>query len=301
MRMLALGAALFLGQSILAEPPLREAGYARLGPIVPTFDRGYVFQPLESPRAAVMVQRPDGAVLFTTRVEVPGTTGVSVWNGAADSDGVLAVGAAYRTEGDRHGGGIAYFDHTGKQARFVDTSPYVPTHLSFGADHSLWTLGYVWGWNRKAAGDYRIVRRYSAEGKETGAFLPRSVFPPGLEPGMGPLGSWSLRVVHDRVGALLVYGDISKNKEWVELDLNGELLGRWKLGKYTGLAFTDSAHLYRYLWKGHEAGLEMFDRDAGKFREIEFTPPANAALLGAEGNDLVYQAADRLIWVRAPQ
>jgi antitoxin PrlF len=72
-----------------------------------------------------------------------------------------------------------------------------------------------------------IVRHFSADGKELKAYLPRSSFPPCLEPGAdGP--EVHIEVTNDRLGIRGYSGKTSANAEWVELDLSGNLLGRYR-------------------------------------------------------------------------
>jgi hypothetical protein len=73
--------------------------------------------------------------------------------------------------------------------------------------------------------DYKVVRQFSSEGKELNAYLARSTFPPGLEPGTASPGV-RIEVTTDRVGILANSGKSSLNQEWVELDLNGNVIQR---------------------------------------------------------------------------
>src|ERR1700674_3247397 len=104
-------------------------------------------------------------------------------------------------------------------------------HLSFG-DHSLWAFGWQrdadreWGFVAK---DYQSVRKYSMDGKEIGTYLPRSLFPPGLPPGIEGWQERRITITSDRAGMEATSGTLGSQREWVELGLNGEVLGRWKL------------------------------------------------------------------------
>ena len=96
-------------------------------------------------------------------------------------------------------------------------------------------------------GDHPIIRHYTREGKPLGAFVSRSIFPPGLSPGGSHIGLWHIRAARDRIGAVVRPGQSSGNPEWIEVDLAGKLLGRWKLGTRPagGWAYTESGNLLR--------------------------------------------------------
>ena len=124
-------------------------------------------------------------------------------------------------------GGIDFRDSSGTLTRTIKTGRYVPAHISFAEDHSLWSFGYqldAADASRPDQKGYMTVRKYLANGNEAGAYLPRSLFPPGLEPAdAGWQRSSSITVAHDRVGLWATSGESGDQTEWVELDLNGNL------------------------------------------------------------------------------
>ena len=287
----------------------REVIYTLISNVVPTLDKGYLIEYPGVPSADVTLVRPDGTLAYTARVVPPDGAGVIVGNGAVDRDGTLAVGVGYEGP-DGFAGGIAWFDSGGKQIRFVSTGRYVPSQLSFGADRSLWAIGG----QRDAvlrhhadSQDYMIFRKYSPEGKEVGAYLPRSAFPRGLEPGSCGHGSWHLRVAKDRVGALMRSGKTSLNPEWVELDLSGNLIGRWNVDSLTrlqGEAFTESGNLYALVCQEDNFTLRVLNRKTGGFDAVDFDVPSGLGfLLGADGDNLVFhfQTPGRFRWVATTQ
>jgi hypothetical protein len=130
---------------------------------------------------------------------------------------------------------------SGKLVRSIDSGLYVPAHLSFGQDRSWWAFG----WQNDEA------RWSTIDGKETGAYLPKSLFESGLPPGMDEWQRRRITVTTDRAGVEAVTGNIGNQREWVELDLNGNLKGRWKLdpqNQFPGVVFTsdDQAYVHRY-------------------------------------------------------
>jgi hypothetical protein len=103
--------------------------------------------------------------------------------------------------------GIDIRDFYGNVVRAIDTGTYIPAHLSFGEDHSLWSVG----WQRRAS--TATLREFAR----------------GLEPGSEEWQERRITVTSDRAGIEAISGNVSNQREWVELDLNGVLKGRWKL------------------------------------------------------------------------
>jgi hypothetical protein len=216
---------------------------------------------------------------------------------AADTDGALAI--AWRTETT---GGIDLFDASGVLMRTIQTGRYRPTRLSFAEDHSLWTLGY----QTRAAhpemwddSDYMIVRKFLPGGQQAGAYLPRSLFPHGLPPGEEPW-QWSncITVAHDRVGLWVISGMNSDKTEWVELDLDGNLTGRWRLDPFSyelRVAFTSDGHVFVQHANldpqshGVTYSLLTLDRTSSTWQPVQSAP--GGRLVSADGDALIF--ADR--------
>ena len=263
---------------------------------VPTFDQGYLLFNL--PRNnSVEVWGPDGLLRFFAAAENP--PGASVMSLAVDSDGSVAAAVGFSGP-QGFGGGLAYFDASGKQTRFVETGKYMPAHVSFDRNHSLWTFG----WQRDSSGDYEdrsnymMFRKFSPDGSEIGRYAPRSSLPEKSAPGGTSLGQLRLRVADDRVGAL------SENRVWIELGLDGRLIGKWPLGRdlQGGLAFTSDARLCRQTPGKTVPGIECLNRSTGGWKDAG-DAPVTGLLVGAQGDELVFSRDDgvvRLYWVKVP-
>ena len=103
------------------------------------------------------------------------------------------------------------------------------------------------------------MRKYSTDGKLVGAYLSRSLFPPGLPPGLDGWQTRRITVTHDRVGVEAVSGNVSNQREWVELDLQGNLMGRWRwdpFDQFPGVALTSDNQASR----GSESHMVIRDR-----------------------------------------
>jgi hypothetical protein len=270
---------------------------------VPTFDQGYLL--FEVRTGGFEVFGPDGVLRFFAVVENP--AGARVISLAADSDGSIAAGLAYPGP-QGSSGGIAYFDPAGKQTRFVDTGEYRPAHVCFDRDHSLWTFGeqLASSGDREEPSDYMMFRKYSVNGNEAGRYGPRSILPlRGLTPGGASIGPWRLRVADDRVGALAESGHSAlANQVWIELGLDGHLIGKWALGRdlMGGFAFTSDARLCRQTRGKPMPGIECLDRDTSVWKNAG-DAPVSGILLGAQGDELVFsddKGVIRLYWVKVP-
>jgi hypothetical protein len=124
-------AATFCNAVFAAQP--REVYYqGLLTPlnIAPTFDKGYLFV-YDSFKIDAFA--PDGSPLYSVSAHVPGAKIVNIDNAAADTDGTMAGAVDYSRDGTSRteGGGIVLFDRSGKQIRFFDTGPYLPTQVCF--------------------------------------------------------------------------------------------------------------------------------------------------------------------------
>lgn len=265
--------------------PIRGIWFPSISQRAPGFYNGYLFWC--EPHNVLTLYAPDGDRVSVV-IEGRGHGYDSVQTVAIDSDGNLAVGWS-----DRPDNGIEIRDMSGNMIRPIDTGRFVPAHLSFGVDHSLW----VFGWQRNAidpaypAKDYLAVRNYSLDGKEIRAYLSRSSFPSGMEPGdYGP--ERRITVTSDRIGIEALSGRDSGQREWVELDLNGNLIGRWRLDRsyrFPGVVFTadNQAYVHRNDEGTKTVQVLRLNRDKGQW-ELVKSPAPNAALYGSDGDKLVF-------------
>jgi hypothetical protein len=98
-------------------------------------------------------------------------------------------------------------------------------------------------------------------------------------------------VANDRIGILATSGRAGSQQEWIELDLQGNLMGRWRLeeSNMARVAMTADAHVY--VQKGNGPSVTRFfelDRIASTWTPV--TPPTTDRFCGAEGDQLVFAA-----------
>jgi hypothetical protein len=269
-----------------ANVPVQAASApAIVGQVMPGFYNGYLFS--AEPSHVLTLFAPDGHELFSLPFQGHGNGNIHIKSVAIDSDGTLAVSWV-----DRPDTGIDIRDLSGTLLRSFSTGRFFPTHLSFGQDHFLWALGWQYDEARFSEDkqDYQILRKYSMDGKETGAYLPRSLFPVGLPPGNDAWQARGITVTADRVGVEVNSGQVSNQREWVELDLNGKLLGRWRLdtrAEHPGVAFTSNDQAYVYLYNRDKKSWQVFRLNrATSAWDLVDTP--DEPLYGADGDKLVF-------------
>jgi hypothetical protein len=260
---------LFLGflctlSALPAEQPVRKLETQAVpftSSIIPWFRHGYLIlflprgvngTPVESIMYGFTAYAPEGYFAYQEILDVPGGNRPVVRDVDFDSDGNAAVGVSARGGASGIISGILLLDRGGRETSYIDTGRYLPTHLAIAPDGSIWTIGWeravstVEGLARPDRHDFMIVRHFSTNGKQLNAYLPRSSFPPGLEPASPGAGVY-MAVNQDRVGILVFSGKTGANAEWVELDWNGNVLERSRIDdvlRAVSLALTADDHVY---------------------------------------------------------
>jgi hypothetical protein len=306
--------------ALAAEQPVKrlstEAIPAR-GSTVPLFRHGYlVLFPggaFNGVRASAIfygftAYGSNGQFVYQKILQLPGAHDPVVKDVDFDSDGNAAVAVSAQTGDSGLLHGILLVDRNGADAGFIDTRRYVPGRIAIAPDRTIWTLG----WQRDAQSnrvdkqDYMTVRQFSTDGKQLNAYLPRSTFPPGLEPGAEAPGV-SIRASNDCIGILANSGDSSVKQEWVELDLAGNMTERARVEgalRATHLAvFTADGHVY--LAGNPSSQVYTLDHATHTWKLI---PKQGAGdLMGADGDSVVYEVYSQpypspiqLEWYRRP-
>lgn len=267
---------------------------------VPAFYQGYFYR---IDNEAVTIFAPGGHLATAFAEEAGHPRAIAI-----DTDGTIAV--AWGAWDPKKGRGIDFRDTSGSVTRTINTGLYLPHHLAFAEDHSLWSFGCevdATSAHGVPKQEYNTVRKYQPDGKETGAYLPRSLFPPGLEPASQGFQWNSITVAHDRVGLWAVSGTRGTETEWVELDLNGNLSGRWRLdrfGPHPKLAFTGDDYFFVQVWDDKTSTQRFYalDRASSEWRAIDTAP--SGWLEGADGDALVFRDEGlgpmHLRWYRHP-
>lgn len=288
--------------------PVRERIYPRAiragGQIVPMYDKGYLLYLHGSNRLEVF--RPDGELAFDVQLPCPATGGCSNAGAAVDSRGNVAISLGYSNSAGR-AAGLRFLDPQGRQTRFLETTPYLPNRLCFDRNDELWAIGREF---ERSDNSY-LVRKYSRDGRELGRYLPASLWPgEKAQPGRMGQGYWMIYASSDHIGAVVHENHADNPAEWIEWDLNGNLKSRTLIPRMLSLgrAFTKEGRFYG-LFRIGKAGdweLRLLDTATGKWTPVADNLPPNeksdrAMLLGADGDDLVYEigyGSVRLLLVR---
>jgi len=250
----------------------------------PTFDNGFLV--VYSIGVATVYTR-DGVLAYS----IPVPDGHHIPYVAVDTDQT----AAAAVNRGNSGGGIAIFDRRGSQIQIIETGQYLPSFICFAPDHSIWTTGKHARRSLAEKPEFFILRHFSRDGKELGAFLPRSSFEDDGEPAADIVGRAYLRIANNRIGAFLRNAGNATKALWVEVDLNGKELGRWRTGDIDRqpVAFTPSGAVYAERF----GDISVLDHVTGKWNPVPI--PSEGILLGADGEALVFMArgTPELRWV----
>lgn len=312
----------------------REVAYPSMDPcrqggcLAPVFDKGYFFQMKShtgTPPNGYALWDPLGNPVYQIDIIAPdGTPGRLRQDAAIDTDGTAILPiwyGGYGGKGHIKGAGVVVVNSSGKQIQFIDTGRFVPAHVCFAQDHSIWVAGTQYAPLRAGddidhlqRGDFQMVRKYSRDGKLIGEFLSRSLFPAGLV----PVETGWMAAATDRIGVLTHPGMVSNQPEWVELDLEGKLIGRWKVGpqfvvdpitnkqvySLGRLAFTSDARLFAQPYDAEckKYKVLIFDRATSSWQPSDAagSQSANSNLVGADGNNLAFQRRNdsvNIVWV----
>jgi len=296
--MLRLALAVFVFQTLHAAEAVREVSsdaFIMGGQPLPGFYKGYFY--FIDGRTNIRVYARDGHLAFTTGIQEKSAI---LRNIAFASDGTAAISWSTDDKGIGRHAGIELLDANGRPTGSIDTGVYLAYHLAFGDDQALWTFGWQLGGGPAGSQpDYPTVRKFSRDGKPIGAWLPHSAFPKGLQPAAVTWQEPRITLIKDRVGLRANSGHTGAEGEWLELDLQGNLLGRWRLDDCGSaqVALTTDGHVYVQKGNG-PANYRFFvlDRSAAVWKPI--MAPTTDRLYGADGDKLVFAAtvAGRMHW-----
>ena len=291
-----------------AEPPVREVTYeADLGSRIPMFDKGYLIvfqQPWDS--GGISVFGGDGKRLYQTVLQAADGSPARIVSAAADSDGTVAVGVGkWLIPGS---GGIVILNRSGQRVRSIPTDPFIPYGMSFAPDHSIWTVGCQRDPQRPSGhadpNDYPIFRKYSPDGLKLGGYVSKSTFAGGLAPGTGPVGSSRISIVNGLVGATVTSGTSGNQREWIELDSDGNLRGHWPLDEQVAgqpvFMATGEVYHWRVDRSLRRSQFARLDRGTGQWVVLGKAPD-EGVLLGSDADNLVFYRGGVVRYVPTPK
>lgn len=208
---------------------------------------------------------------------IPGAGWSRTRDAAVAPDGSIAiVGSAHSPQGATSAFLLLY-DAAGKLTKAVRLRPFAPYTIRYAPDGTLWAVGREYDDNFVALPVHNMVRRYSSSGVLLGSYVSTSLF--GDPRKQHPARKAFLATAGTRVAVLF-----DGAGEWVELDREGDIAGRWRLSLtpdaatlISGISITESGDaflstqtdeqdknrsLYRTLFRFYR-----LDRGAGRFVE----------------------------------
>lgn len=277
-------------------------------------ENGFIAVLDRGPDSRVLLYGSRGSIERTHSLSVPDSVKMNPRSVSISRQGLLAVATAALKSDGTTASLILLFNKPGPPSRVVRTDPFAVFRVALAPD------GYLWGFGKdleaeSRGSDYPVFQKFTPEGRLVGQFVMRSTFPSRLHPALhGGRGSGfcEFRATRNGVGAYIPH-----EREWIELDNSGNLVGRWKPpapwgatgGEVEAVAFTDSGSVYAHWFIGSRRVLCLLDRSAGVWEPIEGTDyqlggalPLGVLLLGNDGNQLVFQGTGRkLLWFDEPR
>lgn len=253
-------------------------------------------------------------------LSIPGAARVLIYDIAAAPDGTMAIAAGAMLTDVEGTPLLAWLSGGGSIARVVRTGDFVTKFICFSADGNLWALGRDKRFDLAARPSYDTVRVYGSDGRLVRSLLPIESFGSYMELDyvqrsvIHPAMHAQLKASKDRVGLYSRAAGV-----WIEMALDGRILGRWGAVHAPGsqetihVALTDSGRVFAALQLNQPvAGSRMprsssfvLDKQSGTWTRIDDTAVLdprnrNVLLYGSDGNRLVMSSrSPEFIWVDA--
>lgn len=267
-------------------------------PLVTSYAGGYFinwdYSP--EPHGSVVVYGPGAKRLYSDPLGGSDNSYYPEW--AVDSDGV-----AVRSITSHHYR-IELLDRVGKPTLTIDPGLYIVTNITFGPDHTIWTLGYEFSYESQEK-QFNIIRHYSRTGEKLGQFADWAQIP-GFDnsyPRIAPLtGGQRLYAAQDRLG---FQAQVEKGRgTWIEVSYDGKLLGTYDLGVYAKLRYvpavmTPDGDVYARIRKDRDVfEYARLDRSQKTWMKLSGYP--KGSLIGADNDKLIFAQFDGLTTVLHP-
>ena len=284
MHKIAFALTLFAGAMFAADRQVTYQGDLSPLNIKPTFDHGYVIawdrntDGTTKQIKTISVFGPDGSRLYQASITVSNQKFTSLLNGAADTDGTVAVVFG-------NPGGFAVLDPSGKQIHTVLTAPYAPSQICFAPDHTIWLEGQ----EGLGSTEYMIFRKYSPDGHELGRFVSSAKFAAKVS-AVHTIGGRAIWASVNGIVALVLEDQPQPHPplmQWVQLDFEGNVVGKPGQHRYFfPWALTPQGTIYAK--EGDK--FVYLDNVSGKWQESSLPRPGSLA--GADENGLIFEQPD---------
>ncbi len=126
----------------------------------------------------------NGNLLSQVPLKIPGASRVVVYDYSRASTGILVACGFAESPGVQRAPYLTWFSADGSSQKVIRTEPYYPFLCAGAPDGSLWTVGLEMNANLQEKPEHRespVLRRFAPDGRQLGAWLPRSSFPGSAE------------------------------------------------------------------------------------------------------------------------
>ncbi|MCC6585883.1 MAG: hypothetical protein IT168_04115 [Bryobacterales bacterium] len=258
-----------------------------------------------------------GKVVGRYRLWFPGASYVKIWDAASDGkDGVVVVGIALDGSGQLVGY-LAIISLSVNSARIIATSPFEGQNVVYGADGSIWILGFETSDSQRkitTSTPHALLHHLTSSGQLISKHLPWPEVGCGFHPLVGEAAM--MTAIGDGVGIYM-----PACRSWFELTSSGDLANRLpvqlpnsynsKNATFWNVFVTKDRRVFAYVnHPGHVAsngtavanGVFSLRKDTGLWDPIDDRAALTAGeinwLAGTDENRLVCAVgANELIWV----
>jgi hypothetical protein len=187
----------------------------------------------------------NGNLLSQVPLKIPGASRVVVYDYSRSAAGTLVACGFAESPGVQRAPYLTWFSADGSSQKVIRTEPYYPFLCAGAPDGSLWTVGLEMNANLQEKPEHRespVLRRFSPDGRQLGAWLPRSSFP-----GSAELVRGFLVASNKRVGWLRWSADSGLEAVYAEITPEGEITSfplkqipgfKSGIGAFSGMALT---------------------------------------------------------------
>jgi hypothetical protein len=187
----------------------------------------------------------NGNLLFHVPLKIPGASRVVVYDYSRTSTGILVACGFAESPGVQRAPYLTWFSADGSSQKVIRTDPYYPFLCAGAPDGSLWTVGLEMNADLQEKPEHRespVLRRFAPDGRQLGAWLPRSSFP-----GSAELVRGFLVASNKRVGWLRWSADSGLEGVYAEITPEGEITSfplkqvpgfKAGIGAFSGMALT---------------------------------------------------------------
>ena len=272
-----------------ADPPQYEGS---LGPA--SYNGGFILN-WDSPNyyTGVSIYGPDRSIAYSNAIRGSEGSFYGVW--ALDSDGIAARGSAWDGRGKREGR-IELLDRAGKPIQTIKTGSYLPQHVVFAPDHTLWTIGYEDNYESRAE-DFNVLHHYARNGEEIGQGLPWLQIAGDYKAYTSLqlcLGCNQFFATNERIGFWVHLYE--GHETWIETSTEGTLLGKYDLHPSSDLSYgpramTAGGSVYAKIFKEEQFnGWAVLDRSKNRWRRVSGYP--KGVIIGSDGENIIFSQHD---------